>query len=67
MNPIIDSLQTAYSNDIYINFDAYEDVKLTRIDMFVAQDNVPYPVVVPPFPQITTDYVFDYGSKLESE
>ncbi len=67
MNPIIDSLQTVYSSDIYINFDVYEAVSITHIDMFVAQDNVPYPVLVPPFPQITTDHIFDYGSKLESD
>ncbi|NQV50166.1 MAG: hypothetical protein HQ507_06695 [Candidatus Marinimicrobia bacterium] len=64
MNPIIDSLQVKYSDVISINFDLYDDIKLTHIDMFVAEENVPYPVVVPPFPQITTDHVFDYGSKL---
>ncbi len=67
MNPIIDSLQQVYSDQIYINFETFEDINLTHIDMFVAQDKVPYPVVVPPFPQITTDYIFDYGSKLESK
>jgi hypothetical protein len=67
MNPIVDSLQQAYSDEIFINFKTFEDITLTRIDMFVAQDKVPYPVVVPPFPQVTTDHIFDYGNKLESK
>ena len=41
------------------------DVELTRIDMFVTQRNMPFPIVVPSFPQVTTDPWLDYGKKMD--
>jgi len=64
-NPIIDSLQQVYSNKIQINTKALEELNLTSTDMMVTQKGVPYPVVVPSFPIITTNDRLDYGSKLE--
>ena len=63
-NPIIDSLQQAYSNKIQINTKALEELKLTTTDMMVTQKGIPYPIVVPAFPIVTTDDRLDYGSKL---
>ena len=63
-NPIIDSLQQVYSNKIQINTRLLEDLKLTTTDMMVTQKGVPYPIIVPGFPIITTDDRLDYGSKL---
>ena len=63
-NPIIDSLQQVYSNDIKINTKALEDLELTTTDMMVTQKGIPYPIVVPAFPIVTTDDRLDYGSKL---
>ena len=63
-NPIIDSLQQGYSNDIKINTKALEDLELTTTDMMVTQKGIPYPIVVPAFPIVTTDDRLDYGSKL---
>ena len=37
--------------------------KITATDMVVSQKGVPYPVMVPSFPIITTDSRLDYGSK----
>lgn len=65
LNPYVDSLQTKYSDQIEINIEAFEDIKLTRIDMFVTQRDQPYPVVVPSFPLVTTDNRLDYGKKME--
>jgi len=45
----------------------FDELKPTRVDMFVAQDNVPYPIMVPSFPEITTDNTLDYGNKIEAE
>ena len=45
----------------YMNVEA---LKLTTTDMMVTQKGVPYPIVVPGFPIITTDDRLDYGSKL---
>ena len=66
LNPYIDSLQTKYSDVIEIDTDAFEEIKLTRIDMFVIQRNVPFPVVVPSFPLLTTDNKLDYGRKMKN-
>ncbi len=65
MNPIIDSLQAVYAQQIKINMEAFESIKLTATDMIVTQRGVPYPTVVPSFPIITTDNRLDYGSTIE--
>ena len=62
-NPVIDSLQGVYSDKIMINMEAFEDIELTATDMGVTQKGVPYPIMVPLFPIITTDNRLDYGSK----
>jgi len=65
MNPYIDSLQEKYSDRIDINMDAFEKIKLTHIDMYVTQRDMPYQVVVPSFPTVTTDNRLDYGKLME--
>ena len=42
----------------------FEKIKISRVDMFVTQSNVAYPVVVPNFPSYTDDSYLNYGSKL---
>jgi len=63
LNQIIDSLQIVYSNQIEINMDAFEAIELTSTDMMVTQMGVPYPIIVPSFPILTTDSRLDYGSR----
>ena len=65
MKPIIDKLQEKFSKDIYINTDLFEKIKVSNVDMFVTQSNVPYPVMVPNFPSYTDDSYLDYGAKLD--
>lgn len=65
LNPYVNGLQAKYGNQIEINTDAFEKIKLTNIDMIALQKNVPFPVVVPGFPVITTDHQLDYGRKLK--
>jgi len=64
LNPVIDSLQAKYSDMIRINTDAFENIRLTNIDLFALQKGVAYPVVSPAFPLLTTDSRLDYGSRL---
>ncbi len=66
LNPMVDSLQIKYSDYIQVDVEAFNDIKLTRIDMSVTQKNVPFAKVVPSFPIITTDNRLDYGSKMEN-
>ncbi|MBN2093245.1 hypothetical protein JW964_26715 [candidate division KSB1 bacterium] len=65
LNPYIDSLQIKYSDQIEVDVEKFNKLELTRIDMFVTQQNVPFPVVVPSFPMVTTDHTLDYGRKME--
>lgn len=65
LNPYVDSLQAKYTPTITINTDRFEEIQLSRIDMVATLKNVPYPVVVPSFPVLTTDTRLDYGSKME--
>ncbi len=65
LNPIVNDLQKKYSDQIYIDVDDFNKIKLTRTNMQVFQHNVPYKFLVPSFPLITTDYMLDYGKKME--
>ncbi|SVB77031.1 uncharacterized protein METZ01_LOCUS229885, partial [marine metagenome] len=65
MNPLVDSLQTIYSDQIEVDTDLFESIELTSIDMTVIQQGVPFPKVVPPFPIFTNDNRLDYGRKKE--
>jgi len=65
LNPYVQELQKKYNDIIEINMDNFEDIKLTSIDMFVIQRNVPFPVVVPSFPKLTTHDKLDYGKKMQ--
>jgi hypothetical protein len=58
-------LQTKYSDQIEVDVETFNDIRLTRIDMFVTQENVPFPIMVPSFPLLTTDHMLDYGNRME--
>jgi hypothetical protein len=65
LNPLVDSLQKKYSDQIKINTKDYYDINLTRIDMVATQTNVPFPVAVPLFPILTDDHNLDYGKVMD--
>ena len=65
LNPLVDSLQAVYTNRIEIDTDQFEEIELTRVPMVVSQRGVPFPLMVPAFPRITTDNRLDCGRKLE--
>ncbi|MCB0283880.1 MAG: hypothetical protein KDF60_14940 [Calditrichaeota bacterium] len=66
LNPHVDTLQKKYSDLVEINLAALDSVRLTRIDMSVTQENVPYAKPVPGFPVVTTDFRLDYGNKMKT-
>ena len=65
LNPYIDELQEKYSDRVEVNVQQFNDIHLTHIDMYATQQNVPFPVMVPAFPSVTTDYKLDYGKRIE--
>ncbi len=64
IDPYISELRQRHSDKISINTSAFEKINLTSVDMFVIQRNVPFPVLVPEFPQLTTHNRLDYGKKM---
>jgi hypothetical protein len=52
------------NDEIEVNVDEFNKIQLTRIDMFALQENVPFPIMVPAFPQVTTDHKLNYGRKM---
>jgi hypothetical protein len=65
LDPYMDSLRRKYNDCTEINIDEFNNIQLTGIPMFVLQGNVPFPVFVPNFPQLTTYKWLDYGKKME--
>lgn len=66
LNPYVDELQKKFSDIIEVNVEEFNKLNLTRTDMFVTQSDVPFPLVVPSFPQLTTDYKLDYGRRMKT-
>ena len=66
LNPHFVELSKKYGKKIEINTDEFEKIKLTSIDMFVTEKNVPFPVVSPNFPLFTTHDLLDYGRKMKA-
>ncbi|HNW60337.1 MAG TPA: hypothetical protein PKI62_11720 [bacterium] len=64
LNPHFVALSKKYGDRIEINTEAFEKIKLTRIDMFATEKNVPFPIVSPNFPLLTTHNLLDYGKKM---
>jgi hypothetical protein len=67
LNGYVAALQQKYSDIIEIDIDKFNELQLTRIDLFVTQKNVPYPIVVPSFPELTTLHLLNYGSILKGK
>jgi hypothetical protein len=65
LNPYINQLQTKFSDQIAVNVNDFNNIQLTRIDMIVLQSNRPFQIMVPDFPQVTTDSNLDYGERME--
>lgn len=66
LNPYIDELQQKYYKKIELDFDAFEDIVLTKIDLFVKYEEQPFNSVVPLFPIITDDNLIEYVTKMNS-
>jgi hypothetical protein len=67
LNTYVEKLLKDYSLQIEINVEEFNKIVLTRIDMFALQNQIPYPVYVPAFPQLTNYNRLDYGKKMNVE
>ena len=66
LNPYADSLRRKYSDCIEVNVNEFNNIQLTGVPMFVLEGDVPFPVFVPSFPQLTTYKWLNYGKKMEA-
>lgn len=66
LNGYIESLQKKYSDKIAINNNELMKIHVTDVNMFVTQPNMPIQVVVPDFPQFTSDYLPDYVKNFQN-
>ena len=67
LDPWVDSLQEKYDDRIEINMDLFESIEITTVPMMVSQRGVPFPLMMPSFPLLTTDDRLDYGSDMGEE
>ena len=66
LDPYVDSLRHKYGATVEVNVDEFNNIQLTGIDMIALQRSVPFPVVVPPFPLLTTHKWLDFGKAMGS-
>lgn len=67
LNKYVDSLQVKYNKRIELDFDAFENIALSTIDLYTKQRNQPFQQVVPMFPVLTTDHMIEYITKMKNE
>lgn len=64
LNPYVKNLQKKYYKKIELDFDEFEKINLTSIDLYVKQPSQPYKIVVPMFPVFTTENNLEYIKKM---
>jgi hypothetical protein len=60
---LIDSLKQCYDGRIQINMDELNKIKLNRTPFSAYEANVPYPMAVPSFPNITNQSKVEFNKK----
>tara|TARA_Y100001970_G_scaffold88177_1_gene111360 strand:+ start:10919 stop:12331 length:1413 start_codon:yes stop_codon:yes gene_type:complete len=64
LNEYFNNLTQKYSDNIKIDFDVLNNLKLSSIDMISYNKVGPYKLTVPLFPIITDSYKFNYGESI---
>ena len=65
LNPYVRELQTKYNKQIELDFELFETISLSSIDLFVKQSEQPFIYVVPMFPLITSEHLIDYVTRMK--
>ncbi|MBN1466972.1 hypothetical protein JXA02_14555 [candidate division KSB1 bacterium] len=58
----LDQLVTKYDDEIRLNEELFDHIELTNAQLFVMQNQVPYPVAVPSWPMFSTKNTVPYKS-----
>lgn len=64
LNPYVRELQQKYHKKVELDFEAFEKIALTSIDLFVKQPEQPFKYVTPNFPILTSEHLIDYAAKM---
>jgi hypothetical protein len=56
----IQDLQQKYSDSIRLNYNEFDQIKLTKVDFYAIRPGVPYPVGFPSFPLLSASATIDY-------
>jgi hypothetical protein len=56
----VGDLKKKYNNSISMNFTAFKNISLTKIDMIAVKPGMPYPIIVPNFPTFISSETIDY-------
>lgn len=64
LNPYVREQFNRHYKKIEMDFDAFENIALTSIDLFVKQPDQPFKYVVPNFPILTSEHLIDYVAKM---
>ncbi|MDZ7317285.1 MAG: hypothetical protein ONA69_00210 [candidate division KSB1 bacterium] len=65
LNPYVRSLFQKHYKKIELDFDAFENIALTSIDMLVKQPEQPFKYPVPNFPILTSEHLIDYATRMK--
>ncbi len=57
----LNNLREKYHDEIQVNMDAFEELEITNTQLFVMQNQVPYPIAVPNWPMFDTENKVDYN------
>ena len=63
LKPEMEILFNKYSEEIIVDLDMLDSIKLSSIDMIGVNIKKPYQLTVPPFPMLTTKNKINYGVK----
>ena len=61
LNKYYENLIEKYNDEIKINYDLLEQIRITGIDLYAYKKGYPYPFVVPDFPIITNKFELNFG------
>jgi len=64
LNAYVIALQQKYYKRVQLNFEEFENIHLSSIDLYVKQVNQPYQHVVPRFPILTTENNIAYITRM---
>ncbi|MBN1482024.1 hypothetical protein EH223_06865 [candidate division KSB1 bacterium] len=60
-NDYLQELRTKYHDIIKVNMEEFEKLELSKTQLFVMQNRVPYPIAVPSWPMFSTGNKVDYA------